>query len=556
LVAVMFHLTSVGDFFVNDHFLQIAGGRQVLGGDLPYRDFVDRGLPFQYYLSALTMWLSGERLFGEALVCLLLISAGVAVAYFLSLRVSGSAPIALTATALLLLLAPRPYNYQKAFFLPLGVLFIWRYIDRPSRGNAIALSAFTAIAFLFRHDLAVFVGAGAVSGVLLANGRNIVLGLRHAALYAVGLMLFLAPFWLFVALNGGLLGYFAEGVEMSASQQNVTLFTVQPRFVVLTGVPLLSFATGTPGGGVSVPRVEFPALADTRNAIAWLFWSMLLWPLGALLLVAYDRVRGKWRPTQSGTVTTTSDDMARIVSVAVLALIALPPLLRNPFDVRLPDVAPFCIIPGAWLLSQYWQRSATPPGARPLLATFDQAAARSLAVGIVLLTLVSAVALSDLRSGRNPLFRGVDAVLAEVPEQARALNESSYRRGAIGGYVASCTRPDDKVLFAWFAPELYFYTRRRFAAGQPYFYGDIGASLKAQELMVSRMSRESVPVIVENTNAYLIEKQLPVVAAYVQSNYEFVGEVDERGVGRLRVWAHRRSAATGRFRPLDLPCFA
>ena len=37
-------------------------------------------------------------------------------------------------------------------------------------------------------------------------------------------------------------------------------------------------------------------------------------------------------------------------------------------------------------------------------------------------------------------------------------------------YVRECTKPDDRLLVTWFAPEVYFYSERKFAAGLAFFY--------------------------------------------------------------------------------------
>lgn len=546
-VAVAYHLLILPDSLPNDHFLQISGARQVLvGGELPYRDFVDRGLPFQYYLSALTMALSGESLFAEAFVCILFISAGVAISYHLSRRASGSVLIALIAVLVLLLLAPRHYNYQKTFFLPLGLLLVWRYLDRPTDVRVQMLSGFTAIAFLFRHDQAVYIGAATLVAVLLAHIGDVLTTSRRTALYGISFVLALVPFWLFVALNGGLAAYFSEGVEMSATQTDTTLFSFQPSFIVRLGVPMLSLHLPPTGGG-TLPSISIPALADGRNPTAWAFWSFILWPLAAGLLVGWDAIRERWL-SRFVSVPSTPLERTMIATAVVFAAVALPPLLRSTgLHARFPDVAPFCVVLGAWLLKQLWARRG------------PAAVRRSVGVVLVCVTLASSASLSNHPLSRNPLFGGPAAWIDVPRAQADALDRSARRRGVLGDYVAACTRPADKVLFTWFVPEMYFYTRRLFAAGQPYFYDAVGSSPPGEALMVSRMRGASVPIVLQNPSAYgSFDTDYPTLFAYMTSEYRLAGEWDpEDGLNtRIKVWVHRRAVPTGTFPELRLPCFA
>ena len=53
---------------VNDHFMHVAWGRQLLWGARPIRDAVPLGMPLQTALSAASEWLFGYRLLSEAVI--------------------------------------------------------------------------------------------------------------------------------------------------------------------------------------------------------------------------------------------------------------------------------------------------------------------------------------------------------------------------------------------------------------------------------------------------------------------------------------------------------
>src|SRR5512139_1739184 len=82
VVAFLFRFLSAE--FTNDHFMHLAEGRQVLGGEWPVRDYFDFGLPMQVLTSTATLMASGHNLFGEALVTAAFIAAGVAFTFIVS----------------------------------------------------------------------------------------------------------------------------------------------------------------------------------------------------------------------------------------------------------------------------------------------------------------------------------------------------------------------------------------------------------------------------------------------------------------------------------------
>ncbi len=193
--------------FLNDHFLHLSRGRQILLGDVPIRDFFDPGLIAQYYASAAALAWSGQNLYGEALVTVSFIAAGAAVTFVVSARLSRSAWLPTAATVIVVLSTPRLYGYPKVFFYVAALLAAWRFAQRPGRGNLVALAAITVLAFLFRHDHGVYIGLSVI-GLL-----TIQFWPRHrsaaAALggYLAACLVMLLPFLVFVQSTVGLVRY-------------------------------------------------------------------------------------------------------------------------------------------------------------------------------------------------------------------------------------------------------------------------------------------------------------------------------------------------------------
>jgi hypothetical protein len=185
--------------WVNDHFRMLAQARQVLAGELPFRDFRDPGIFLQIHTSAAFQLLFGYRLLGEALLCISLLSAGYALTFLLATRASRSVLIGLVVTVSVIALNPRLYAYDKVFLLPFGLLVCWRYVDRPTIRNLAIVGLCTAFAFLFRHDHGVYIGAVSATLLIAVHWKaRPTESLRRLALYGAFVAAPLVPFFVFL----------------------------------------------------------------------------------------------------------------------------------------------------------------------------------------------------------------------------------------------------------------------------------------------------------------------------------------------------------------------
>ena len=178
LVASAFWLSalalSVSTYTVtNDHFDRISRARQIARhGALPFRDFFDPGYFMTEFSAAGLQLLFGDNLLGEMWLDTVFIACGVTIVFLLARRVSGSYLAGLAAALLALLSMPRAYDFDKAFFYPLGIALCWRYIDRPGVRRALELAAGIAIGALFRYDTGVYLGLAAVVTMLTLHWRE------------------------------------------------------------------------------------------------------------------------------------------------------------------------------------------------------------------------------------------------------------------------------------------------------------------------------------------------------------------------------------------------
>ena len=191
---------------VNDDYQHLAYARQVLGGDLPLRDFWDISTTLQHGLSAASQLVFGHRLLSEAV----LVGVATAVAVYLVFRVlqqvTGSLWISAICAGLFFVAVPRAYAYPKWIVYAVAASLWWSYVWWPSTRKAIAAGVSVAVAFYWRHDHGVLVALGVVLGMVAAHGFSTTAMRRTAmaGLTALGLVL---PYLVFAAVQFGPLGF-------------------------------------------------------------------------------------------------------------------------------------------------------------------------------------------------------------------------------------------------------------------------------------------------------------------------------------------------------------
>src|SRR5262245_53424305 len=194
----------------DDHFFYVVRGWQILFGDLPVRDFVDHGAPLYYYVAAAVQEVFGRGTLSELAFSTTALSVSAVLTFLLATRASGSILAGLAACLLHVWLGPRFYNYPKVLVYAVAIPLLWRFADRPSTHLRVWLAVVTVIGFLFRHDHGAFVGIAAAVLMLSLTELRLAERVRHFALYALLVVALVAPYFLFIQLNGGLVSYFRQ----------------------------------------------------------------------------------------------------------------------------------------------------------------------------------------------------------------------------------------------------------------------------------------------------------------------------------------------------------
>jgi hypothetical protein len=132
----------------------------------------------------------------------------------------------------------------------------------------------------------------------------------------------------------------------------------------------------------------------------------------------------------------------------------------------------------------------------------------------------------------------------------------SSRTLGIVEYLRTCTQPDDRILVAWFAPEVFVFSGRGFAGGMSVYFGGHWSGAADQRTVIARLERESAPVAVLSAPVYgVFQRDFPLLDAYVTSAFEVAARSSMGDPeGEYRILVRKGAVITGRVPPDDLPC--
>jgi hypothetical protein len=506
--------------FTNDHFVHLSRARQILLGELPFRDFFDPGLPLHYFASAAALALSGQNLLGESILTVTLVALGAAMTFYLAARTSRSVLLALVATVIAVAMFPRLYNYPKVFLYPLALVCVWHYAARRTTAALMILAVVTALATLFRLDHGLYIAFSIAVAVALADLDRIRVAAAAFARFAAVVLVLLIPLLLFVQLTVGIREFLADIHHQTSSAAGARMLS-------------MPFA--------------FEQLMAPANALAWLYYVTILVPVAALVLLLLRWRRGTLEPRERVT----------IGAAIVMCLVIDQALMRESPDSRLPDVAGPTVLLAAWMTGNLLRAAQR----RTQLVT------GAVASVLWLITIWSAtnfgnigerISATGLPAGRTATaerFSLVSAWMRLRPIEYYAPDGSIGVR-ALTRYVLDCTRPTDRILAGSFEPQIFFYAERAFAGGQVYLKGGWHESRAAQQLTIARLQRQRVPIVILNAATEPeVQTRFPLVYEYVRNNYRETARANFGGGPDYAVFVNNSLKPRATHPAFGLPCY-
>jgi hypothetical protein len=537
----------------DDHFFYVVRGWQILFGDLPVRDFVDHGAPLFYYVAYAVQQVFGRGTLSELMFCTTVLSIGAAGTYWLATIASGWIPIGLGAAVLHVWLAPRFYNYPKVVVYVAAIPLLWWFVDKPGPRPRFWIALVTAIAFLFRHDHGVFVALAMATVLVSMSEMPWAARARHALVYGLIVLALLTPYLLFIQWNGGLRLYFSQASAWAERDRDRAP-------VVWPGL------FDNPDGVSDEARTGGPvarAIATVRdNKVAWLYYTEILLPCVALLLLAASRdgFRPTWPRARS-----------KLVLVAVLAAILDAGFLRSPLAARLADPSVPIVLLVGWLCVALASLVRSSGSLNASIQRFAWPVRLiSLSAGAVVVAVIVAVVSGDLyerldKSGMTDRFGKPFERVTNVANQVRldwdlASWVSRSERPelvTLSLYVNACTAANDRVLVQAYLPQVLALARRAFAGGHADLRPGFFKTEEAQRQVLDRLQRQSVPLILLETEESLrgFRESFPIVFAYIEERYRVAATRVFDGRFGVTLFVRKDLTPTSNWAPLDWPCY-
>ena len=295
-----------------------------------------------------------------------------------------------------------------------------------------------------------------------------------------------------------------------------------------------------------------PGILRDANAAPFLYFVMYAAPVTAFIIALFGgdvRVPATWYRSN-----------AKIIVVAVLALLIDRGFLRGNLDSRLADVSEVIGVLAAWVAAATLARlsgSARTAAAVILLLVLVGTSLSIQALERVSDQVVQTGVTRGVRSLRSRAVAIHQALSATPPVSAWPVDTPGMER--LAHYVNACTTPDDRVLALGYLPELFYLSQRRFAAGSVWLQPRFFDTVADQRLMIDRIVRYKVPIAVtvpepEYTTEYVSD--FPLLTKMLEADYQLIGTIDFGRGFRFRILSRRGVAPTGSYAFNQLPCFS
>ena len=500
VVVVLFRFNTLsGRYggFDNDHFAVLVRAQALADDELPLRDYEDyelRGIrPALAYLPS--MWarrIVGESLLAEAVLCVAALYLAAQLTFLAALTLSGSVTIGASVALVQVFAGPKLYNWPKLLIpAAFAVLLVGRM---PEPWRAAASGVVIAVAFLVRHDYAVYLAAAWLVYALASAWRGSAIdAIRSSAIAMATTAALLLPGLVWAAGRVGIVEYVTRSLAVTGQEVERS------------------------GPAFALPSLGASSFQLAEVALLWLVWAAAL---ASLAVVAGSAWRN--RPSQHWPA------VAGLVVLAVLMNVAF---IRRPIDQRLPDtLAPACVL-GAWCVAELWRRTRT--------------IGRLMAVAVVTLALWSGIVLNELSTQvhaaglvERTVVRRAQRVIDELRSVPARAPVDDAEPADVVSYLRRCTNPDDRILVSGYHPEIFYLSDRRFAGGVSVLFSRFYSDAESQRRIVQRLQRQRAPVAVlpaGETYDETFASDYPIINTFIRAEFA-EHRIFGSGEGALVVW--------------------
>ena len=605
-LAFLYRLPDAAEL-INDHFMHLVFGRQLLWGRLPVRDAVSLGMPLQTGLSAAAEWLVGYRLLSEALIISTAFATAAVLTFVVIRRATGSLAIAAAGALLEVAIAPRTYSYPKVLVYAAGILLLWRYVDRPSNRRAIELGLAVALAFYLRHDHGLYLGLLAVAVIAMRHGRSLRAAVQQITVLAATCALLVVPFFAYVETFGSVRDYVQDLREFSAREHTSNPF-VWPSWPLSSPASVARWTSAeeravqinirwnanssdasrrqaaaryrlqVPDSGPvesgrftlfdvstanALALVNDPAIEDTSGVDrvtgevyvpGWyagpvrLFLGLDTTPASAALLFFVFLLLPAAAALAVAFGHLERSERVKLAAVVLMAVLTFSGFVREALDARIADAVVAPIVLGAWLSARWLSGGRRLPWAR---------AVRIIILAVILVPITRSIVVAGgvvPRVERAEPFRVTWRQLVTSPpfDVWPAKGSAKYR---IVRYVRECTRPGEPLFMLSGGAELYYYADRPFAGRIGLYMEGYYSSEVNQRADAAALERDRPAVAIIELGREPDLARHPSARAFLAANYRPLGELTNTDGTVLRVFGRTDRQSTSTHPDVGWPCY-
>ena len=269
---------------------------------------------------------------------------------------------------------------------------------------------------------------------------------------------------------------------------------------------------------------------SSSGAAAAIYYAIVWISLGAVWIALRSRGVGP-------------SERAHVMSAAVLTMLAVAFILREPVVARIGGVIGPPLVLAAWVWHRWaGQRMLRLIVALPLIATLAIAAEWQASI-------------DQLRADFGHIGRPLrEAMMSPSPPTILP----KPRLTGLVNYLRRCTESRDRIFAAWFVPELSFFSGRAFAGGMTVTFGGHWSEPRYQRRIVEKLKAEVVPVVLIREGDDSFARTYPIVVDYLRANYSMAGSsaFGETDTGSFILLTRIDRVPTGTDPVTSMPCFA
>jgi hypothetical protein len=299
------------------------------------------------------------------------------------------------------------------------------------------------------------------------------------------------------------------------------------------------------------------------NTTAWMYYFEIALPFFALFVLSTSRdgYRSSWPRAR-----------AKLAMVAVLMGVLDLGFLRSPLEARLADTSAPLAILVAWLFVAVPRLLVRDTPLRPSMVPFRWfvrgiASITALAMAALLAVVISSDFYRRLeKTAMTDRFGKIFERAGNVADQLEMdWNLASWASRpdrpdliTLSLYVNTCTAPTDRILVQSYMPQVLALARRAFAGGHADLRPGFFETDEAQRLTLSRLKRQSVPLILLDTEKSLqnFYQSFPLITAYIDERYQLTATHVFDGRFGISLYTRRDLTPTSVWEPLGWPCFS